>query len=125
MEIAGFLPQDMRNSLDCLGLRQSIKELGYLPHLEALRRIMDADVAIVISTEGEGARTAVPSKLYEYVACDSVVLGLVDPGADPRAYRNFQMGIGVCFRRCGPDRARTPRSARPQRRGLAARTPRF
>ncbi len=81
LSVAGFVPQDTRDAISRIGVSGAVQELGYLPHVTALRRVLDSDVAVLVSTEGEGARTAVPSKLYEYVACSKPVLALADPGA--------------------------------------------
>jgi glycosyltransferase involved in cell wall biosynthesis len=95
LQIAGFLTREATEALASLGLDRDVTELGYLAHLKALRLIMHADVAVLVSTEGEGARTAVPSKLYEYVACGRFVLGLVDRGATRELIERHCWGM-VC-----------------------------
>ena len=79
--LAGFVPRAVARRVTELGLVEQVEYLGYVSHLDALAHIMRADVAVLLSTEAEGAATAVPSKLYEYVASGTYVLGLVDPGA--------------------------------------------
>jgi glycosyltransferase involved in cell wall biosynthesis len=98
MAIAGFVTRDAREAIAALGIASDVQELGYLPHLHALRRVIDADAAVLLSTQAEGARTAVPSKLYEYVACGTPVFGLVDEGATRRLLERYGWGIA-----CAPD----------------------
>jgi glycosyltransferase involved in cell wall biosynthesis len=81
LRLAGFVPRFVNDEIEALGLEKDVDILGYVSHSEAIEHIMNADVAILLSTEAEGSATAIPSKLYEYVACDTYVLALVDPGA--------------------------------------------
>lgn len=81
LTLAGFVPAATLAVVRELGLERDVDAVGYLAHAQILALLLRADVAVVISTAAEGAATAVPSKVYEYVACGAHVLGLVDPGA--------------------------------------------
>jgi glycosyltransferase involved in cell wall biosynthesis len=81
LQLAGFVPPAVLATIRELGLESRVELLGYLSHVDVLAAIMTADAAILLSTAAEGSATAVPSKLYEYVACGTYVLGLVDPGS--------------------------------------------
>jgi glycosyltransferase involved in cell wall biosynthesis len=95
LEIAGFLPREAKEAVSRMAMDKAIVELGYLPHHRTLRTIMDADVAVLISTADEGAQTAIPSKLFEYAACGTFILGLADRGATSEMIEQHRWGI-VC-----------------------------
>lgn len=95
LRIAGFIPLALRQELAPMARQGWVKDLGYLPHGQVLREIVRSDVAVVVSTASEGASTAVPSKLYEYVACGVPVLGLVDPGPTREFIQRHGCGL-VC-----------------------------
>ena len=52
----------------------------------AVRRIADADVALVTQARGAGDATAVAAKVYEYLALGKPVLALTDGGATRRRF---------------------------------------
>ncbi len=59
-----------------LGLQESVKVLGYLPHPECIREIMDSDVLWLIVGDDLGS----PGKTYEYIGAGKPILGCVPPG---------------------------------------------
>jgi glycosyltransferase involved in cell wall biosynthesis len=63
---------------------------------EAIRRVADADVAVVINGVGTGGAMALPSKLYEALALAKPVLALTPPGSDTeRLLRTLGQDAGV------------------------------
>ncbi len=95
LSLAGFVPESVVRTINDLGLQERVERLGYLSHVDVLRHILSADVALLVSTAAEGAQTAIPSKLYEYVACGTHVLGLVDAGATADMVRENRWGT-IC-----------------------------
>jgi glycosyltransferase involved in cell wall biosynthesis len=53
-----------------------------VPWRDAVERVRDADVAVVINSPGTGGDMASPSKLYEALALGTPVLALTNPGSE-------------------------------------------
>jgi glycosyltransferase involved in cell wall biosynthesis len=53
-----------------------------VPWRDAVERVRDADVAVVINSPGTGGDMAAPSKLYEALALGTPVLALTNPGTE-------------------------------------------
>lgn len=56
---------------------------------DAVRRIADADVALVTQSRGAGDETAVAAKVYEYLALGKPVLSITDGGATEALLRRL------------------------------------
>ena len=56
---------------------------------DAVRRIADADVALVTQARGAGDETAVAAKVYEYLALGKPVLSITDGGATEALLRRL------------------------------------
>jgi hypothetical protein len=56
---------------------------------DAVRRIADADVALVTQARGAGDETAVAAKVYEYLALGKPVLAITDGGATESLLRRL------------------------------------
>ena len=56
---------------------------------DAVRRIADADVALVTQSRGAGDETAVAAKVYEYLALGKPVLSITDGGATEALFRRL------------------------------------
>ncbi len=59
-----------------LGLQDTVKILGYLPHKDCLKEIMASDVLWMIVGDAVGS----PGKTYEYIGAGKPVLGLAPEG---------------------------------------------
>ena len=59
-----------------LGLTDTVKVFGYLPHHECVRFLLSSDVLWVIV----GDAVASPGKTYEYIGVGKPILGLVPDG---------------------------------------------
>jgi glycosyltransferase involved in cell wall biosynthesis len=53
-----------------------------VPWRDAVERVRDADIAVVINSPGTGGDMAAPSKLYEALALGTPVLALTNPGTE-------------------------------------------
>jgi glycosyltransferase involved in cell wall biosynthesis len=63
---------------------------------EAARRVLRADVSVVINSPGTGGVMAMPSKLYEALALGRPVLALTPPGSDTdRFLRDLALQAGL------------------------------
>jgi glycosyltransferase involved in cell wall biosynthesis len=59
-----------------LGLQDSVKVLGYLPHGECLRHVLASDVVWMTVGDNVGS----PGKTYEYIGAGKPILGLAPEG---------------------------------------------
>jgi glycosyltransferase involved in cell wall biosynthesis len=62
------------------GLSESVVQLGQIPYEDALRRMMNADILLLIHRPGQAL--GVPAKLYEYLGAGRPILALADPAGD-------------------------------------------
>lgn len=75
---AGFAPGEAKRR----GVTDHIRELGPLPHRDAIALMRSADVLFVTNGEGNRQQIGLPGKLYEYLATGRPVLALTHPDGD-------------------------------------------
>jgi glycosyltransferase involved in cell wall biosynthesis len=75
---AGFAPGEAARR----GLADHIRELGVVPHRQAVALMRSADVLFVTNGEGNRQMIGLPGKLYEYLASGRPVLALTHPDGD-------------------------------------------
>jgi glycosyltransferase involved in cell wall biosynthesis len=73
--IGNFREENMK-LVKRLGLTDSVRVTGYLPHQECVRELLAADVLWMISGDDVGT----PGKLYEYIGARKPILGCVPEG---------------------------------------------
>ena len=82
---------------------------------DAVRRIADADVALVTQARGAGDETAVAAKVYEYLALGKPVLSVTDGGATEALLRRLGADqLDRAARRPRVDRGRAREASRPE-----------
>jgi glycosyltransferase involved in cell wall biosynthesis len=73
---AGNFREENRKLVTRLGLQDTVNVLGYLPHPDCIREIVNSDVLWVIVGDGLGS----PGKTYEYIGAGKPILGCVPEG---------------------------------------------
>jgi len=74
-------------------LTEAIERKGYLPHREALRILIQADLLLLLVWEAEGTELTIPGKIYEYIYAQKPILALVPPeGAAASLIKQFNAG---------------------------------
>lgn len=68
---------DLDAHLDRLGLRPYLDIRGQVPHAEAMRQLVDSDLALIIQAPHD--RIHIPGKLFEAMGARVPVLNLADP----------------------------------------------
>jgi len=63
-----------------LKLENFVKEFGYIPHLDALSKVMLSDVLWLMIGEGKNADTISSGKFFEYIGTMKPVIGCVPEG---------------------------------------------
>lgn len=87
---AGFEPGEAARR----GLASIVREVGVLPHRDAVSLMHSADVLYLPNADGVRQQLAQPGKMFEYLATGRPVLALTDPDGDAgRIIR--QVGGGV------------------------------
>ena len=102
-----------RDRATALGLNGIVEFLGPRPHGEARMWQRRADGLLLWKPRGEGYRTMVPGKLYEYLDAGRPVLALLDPAEEAAALVRRAGGTVL------PPGERTPLAAAIERAYLA------
>ncbi|MEX2186740.1 MAG: glycosyltransferase [Pirellulales bacterium] len=91
-EQVGYLanPADVAACVAKNDAGQFVRLLGRRPHDEALRRLTEADVLIVVR---QNTALQAPAKLYELMLFGKPILALDDEGATTRLVRDYQLGV--------------------------------
>ncbi|MBI3893183.1 MAG: glycosyltransferase family 4 protein [Candidatus Wallbacteria bacterium] len=76
-----------------MGLTDQVEFGPFYPVDEVPRLLLEeTDVCLAIQSNQEGGDTAIPGKVYEYLACGKPILCLADEGATPAFLRSLQAG---------------------------------
>lgn len=94
---AGFAPGEAARR----GISDYVRELGVVPHRDAVALMRSADVLFVTNGEGNRQMIGLPGKLYEYLATGRPVLALTHPDGDAGRVLQ-QTGGGVAVRADDP-----------------------
>ncbi|GGI99194.1 hypothetical protein GCM10010885_05830 [Alicyclobacillus cellulosilyticus] len=86
---------DNRRLVAELGLTDVTEVLGYIPRVEALARMMTADVLLLFGDLSQQAGDYVPGKLYEYLYAGRPILALLPEGEAADIVRREKAGIVV------------------------------
>jgi glycosyltransferase involved in cell wall biosynthesis len=77
------------------GLEPIVRHVGYLPRPEALRRLADADAALILIADGPGRDEHVGTKLYEYIGVSKPVLAVAPRGEARATLEELDWGVAV------------------------------
>ncbi len=81
----GFIPEQIRKLIEESGVRDMVRCQGSISPREVARLLCsEADVCLVFQRENEGGETAIPGKVYEYLAAGKPILCMADGGATVR-----------------------------------------
>ena len=99
LHLYGLIHGKYKEAIKIMGLNETVKCFGYINHDQALDFMVKSDVCLVIITEEEGSRTAIPGKLYEHVRGGKPILTLTDKNsASAKFIRKNKLGW-VCHHR--------------------------
>jgi glycosyltransferase involved in cell wall biosynthesis len=86
VRLIGNLDQTARSEIErrlaVLGESALVERLPYVPHAQVVSMLRDASVLLLIVNTTPGGGTAVPGKLYEYLAVGRCILCIAPPGAE-------------------------------------------
>ncbi len=89
----GHMRPEFLTMIEEMGLADIVNYRGFFQQKEALDLLRTSDVGLVIIPKDEGAETAIPGKVYEYMAAGIYILALADPDtAIGRLIMDFGLG---------------------------------
>lgn len=81
LHFIGYLRKENKSLLRKLNLQDSVKEFGYLPHKDAISKLLSSDVLWMMVGNGRNADTISSGKLYEYFGTRKPILASLPEGA--------------------------------------------
>jgi glycosyltransferase involved in cell wall biosynthesis len=78
---AGLFPPDYLKAVEKLGLSELVTMKGYLSHRQSIEENLNADVLWATLGNVKNNHTITLGKLFEYLACNRTLFGLVPDGA--------------------------------------------
>lgn len=91
----GLVPPASQELIRRLGLDDVVRCVGYLPHEDAVRQLVEADVLWLTVGRQEGEEMISTGKLFEYLGARKPILGLVPEGAARRTLEASGAGVVV------------------------------
>lgn len=89
IEFIGLLRKENKKLINELGLTDSVHEVGYLEHIEAVKRIRQSDVLWMMIGNSQNSDTISTSKLFEYFGSRKPILGSVPEGVAKTALQEY------------------------------------
>ena len=106
IELAGFIAEAARDDIAALGLKDNVKILGHISRSEALARMRQAQVLLLIINDEPNAQGRLPGKLFEYLASRRPILVLGPDGSDAASIlHELQAGSTCGYRDYGSTKA--------------------
>lgn len=93
----GKVPNGFAKSVETMGLTDTVRLLGTLPHEDAISLMQESDALLLFDPTQDGT-TYIRGKVYEYVASQKPIIGIVGDGAT----RTFLEEVGN-MRLASPD----------------------
>lgn len=91
----GLFGQDASNLLKEFQLDDIVRCIGYLPHRNSIRYLLQSDVLLITLNTVLGHDKIYPGKLFEYLAAKKPILALVAEGPTADLIRKMNAGIVV------------------------------
>ena len=90
LHFIGYLRKENKNLIKKLKLQDSVKEFGYLPHADAIAKLLSSDVLWMMVGNGRNADTISSGKLYEYFGTRKPILASLPEGALKAAASDYK-----------------------------------
>lgn len=96
IDFVGSVHQKHIENIEKFGLEDIVSIHGHVSHRDSIRKLIDANVCMLISAPEEGSRTVIPSKIYEYLALKRYVFALAEEdSAVANLMREQQFGLVI------------------------------
>lgn len=73
-------------------LEKMVKPVGYVPHAESVRLLLESHVLLLTLNDKPGTELLYLGKLFEYLAAEKTILALVPDGATAELIRDMEAG---------------------------------
>ena len=93
LRIVGAIGPNMVRQLNAAGIR--VTTTGYLPHDQAIRQMVAADVLLLLAPTGRNGATLIPGKAFEYLAARRPILFVGPDGEAARLIRDCRAGVTI------------------------------
>ena len=91
----GNISQQIKDTIDHLGLSDLVKTTGYLPHQESIAYLLAANLLLLIVGNSPNSTGVLPGKIFEYLAASNPIMVLAPDGAATEIIREAQAGVIV------------------------------
>lgn len=98
LHFVGILRKENKKLIKKLGLQSFIRDFGYVPHSEAIKKIMASDVLWLMVGQGRNVETHSAGKLFEYFGSQKPIIACLPEGALKQAVQEYGAGF-----LCEPD----------------------
>lgn len=71
---------DLDKLITKYGLQKCVEYLGYLPHREAIKRLIESDLLLLTISGDPKSKSITPGKLFEYLATKKPILAILPKG---------------------------------------------
>jgi glycosyltransferase involved in cell wall biosynthesis len=85
---------DFDGIVEKTGIHDRIQKIGYVPHAESIRYLMDSDLLVLV-LPADSSSGMVTGKIFEYMASGLPILGVVPDGEAKRLILEHQRGFVV------------------------------
>ena len=82
LKFVGRIDDQILNQIKNQELRNSVKNLGYLPHEKALKEMKSSDILLITNFPEERSKGIIPGKIFEYLATGKQILSFGPQNAD-------------------------------------------
>ncbi len=82
IRLAGKTDREIITAIEQAGLKENLKDLGYCSHLTAVGEQRATDILLLPLRKEPEYKSALPGKLFEYLAARRFVLGIGQPDGD-------------------------------------------
>lgn len=82
LKLIGATSQEVLDSISGFGLDKYVKNLGYVPHQEAVEQQRKSQVLLLIEIDSEDTKSIIPGKLFEYMVSERPIVAIGPKGSD-------------------------------------------
>lgn len=82
LKFAGRIDEKILNSIENLGLKNNILNLGYVSHDKAIGEMQSSDMLLITNFPNESSKGIIPGKIFEYLATGKQIISFGPDNAD-------------------------------------------
>lgn len=89
LQFIGYLKRENQKLINKLKIEKFIKEIGYVNHLEVIKRIKSSDILWLMLPNLKRMSNVSPGKLYEYFGTGKPILGCLPDGTAKNSLKEY------------------------------------